>query len=137
MREVTLPSGSTLKITPAPFPEARALYQAVVEEMKGLKLDPEAEIDVNFYKDVFCVGLSSKKIEAALWKCMERSLINDLKITADTFEPVEKRDDYLTVCFEVAQENIRPFTKSLFAQYGHIFAMIQSGQASRQATTQS
>ena len=74
-------------------------------------------IDVNLRKDLFCTFLASKKIEAALAECMKRVTYNGLKITEDTFEPVEARDDYLTVCVEVTRENVVPFMKSLFA-YG-------------------
>lgn len=126
LREVKLPSGATLKISVAPFEDAKNLYQAMLEELKALKLDPNADVDVNLYKDLLCAGLSSKKIEACLKKCLERVTIDDLKIDSQTFEPVEKRDDYLTVCFEVAQDNVQPFMKSLYAQYGRILVTIRS-----------
>jgi hypothetical protein len=108
-----LPSGAELRITLAPFSDSKALYQAFLEEIKGLKVESSTEIDTNFIKDIFCVGLASKKFEVALWKCMERALYNNLKITENTFEPVEARQDYMLVCFEVAKENIAPFTKTL------------------------
>lgn len=127
--EVTLPSGAILKITLAPFKDARNLYQAILEEAKVLKLDPNAEVDVNLYKDLFCLGLSSKKIEAALWECMKRATYNGNRIAEDVFEPIEARDDYMAVCFEVAKANILPFTKSLYAQYAHILEKLQKGPA--------
>lgn len=117
MKTIKLPSGAELSIDVAPFADARALYQACLEEGKILRLDPTAEVDANLFKDLLCTALSSKKIEAAITKCMERALYNKLKITNDTWEPVEARDDYMTACLEVAKENILPFTKSLYAQY--------------------
>lgn len=129
MREVRLPSGAMLKVDPAPFPDSRALYQALLEEGKGLRLDMNAEVDGNLYKDIFCVGFSSKKIESAIFKCMQRCLYNDLKMTDETFEPEAAREDYFTVLFEVVQENIRPFTKSLYAQFSVVSGMIQKSPA--------
>jgi hypothetical protein len=128
-KEVKLPSGAILSIGLAPFKDGRALYQAVFDEMKFLKLDPSVEIDANFYKDLFCMVTSSKKIEVALWKCMEKSLYNRNRITEDTFEPEGARDDYMTLCYEIAKENIFPFAKSLYAQYGHILGLIRKDQA--------
>lgn len=125
MKEVTLPSGATLKITLAPFTQSRDLYQAFLEELKGLKIDPTEEVDASFIKDLGCVALTSKKVETALWTCMQRATYNDLKITLDTFEPEASRDDYFTVCLEVAKVNIQPFTKSLYAQYGHVLGMLR------------
>lgn len=121
-----MPSGAELTITPAPWADARDLYQSVFEELKTAKLDPEAEIDVNFRKDMLCIALSSKKIEARVWKCMERCLYEGLKIDENTFEPDKAREDYLKVCLEVSQENIRPFVKALLSEFGPLFAAMTS-----------
>ncbi len=125
-KEIKLPSGAVLYVHPAPFANSRDLYQAMLKEVKGMKLDPKEEVDVNFFKDLFCVGFSSKEIEACLWKCFERCLINKTRISEDYFEPVEKRDDYFMVCFEIAKENILPFTKSLYAKYDHILDLLKT-----------
>jgi hypothetical protein len=73
------------------------------------------------YKDLFCVGFASPEIEGSIWECMKRCTLNtgagDLKIDADTFEPVARRDDYVKVCVEVVRENVLPFFKSLYAEY--------------------
>lgn len=116
-KSVSLPSGAKLDITVSPFAISRSLYQAVLEETKSLKLDPKAEVDVNLMKDLFCTLLSSKKVESCLDECMKRVTYNGKKIDGDTFEPISAREDYLTVCWEVASENIVPFTKSLSAQF--------------------
>lgn len=107
-------------ITLSPFPVSKSLYQAILDEARVLHLDPKAQVDVNLFKDILCIGLSSKKIEERISECMKRATYNGLKITEDTFEPVAARDDYLTVCFEVAKENVLPFMKSLYAQYAPI-----------------
>ena len=129
MREVKLPSGAILKINLAPFAESKALYQAVLSEGKGIELSIATDT-VTLYKQFFCVGFSSPEIERCLWKCMERCTYNggkgDLKIDEDTFEPVEARDDYMSVCIEVGKENILPFMKSLYAEYKQILATMPS-----------
>lgn len=124
-----LPSGAELKITLSPFEVSRNLYQAILEEVKLVKLDPLAEVDVNLFKDMFCAGFASKKVESCLWKCMERATYNSIRITPDTFEPKEAREDYLQVCIEVAKENVMPFMKSLYAQYKQVFEGLTKGQA--------
>jgi hypothetical protein len=124
-----LPSGAELRITLAPFSDAKALYQAFLEEVKTLKWEATTEIDTNFIKDIFCVGLASKKFEGALWKCMERALYNNLKITDQTFEPEEARQDYVPVCFEVAKENITPFTKTLMPLFSRVGGMLAKSPA--------
>lgn len=129
VKSIVLPSGAKLDINVSPFPISRALYQAILDEAKALKLDAKTEMDVNFFKDLFCIGLSSKKIEACIEECFKRVTYNGRRIDSETFEPVEAREDYMTVCFEVAQENILPFTKTLMRQYSHILEKLKSGLA--------
>lgn len=129
MIEKKMPSGAILKITLAPFKDAKALYQAVLEDVQGLKLNPKDDVDVNLFKDLFCIGMSSKKIELALVECMKRVLYNELKIDDRTFEPESAREDYFQVCIEVAKANIAPFVKNLMQQYSHILPMLQKDLA--------
>ncbi len=120
-RKVKLPSGAILEVQPAPFAESKALYQAILEEGKNVKVaDMESAI-----KDLFCIGLSSKKIEAAMQPCLARALYDGEKILDQTFEPVDRRQDYLAVCMEVARENIEPFTKSLYAQFKGVLGQLK------------
>lgn len=126
MKEIILKSGRKLKISLAPWKDARELYQAVASELIAVKADPKQELDTNFIKDLFCTMLASKKIEAALWLCMKRCLYNGERIQEETFEPAEAREDYLDICAEVAKENINPFAKSLYAEYGPLFQGLTS-----------
>lgn len=125
MKEITLPSGAILKINLAPFADAKGLYQSLLEELKSVELNSKKEI-TEVIKDMACLAFSSKKIEAAIWKCFEKCLYNDMKIDKDTFEPMEARGDYMVVCVEVAKENVLPFAKNLYAQYETILAMMQT-----------
>lgn len=112
--KIVLPSGAILEITLPPFPVSRALFTAVAEELKNLKMDSNSDTDdIGFWKDLVCIGLSSKKISDALDECMKRATYNSLKIDADTFEPEEARGDYLEVCYEVGKSSLLPFMKSL------------------------
>lgn len=129
MREVILPSGAVLKIGAAPFVDAKELYQAVLREVRGV----EGTTYTDIFKELVCIGFSSPLIEKCLLKCLERCTYNaasgegagvDLKITTDTFEPVERRDDYMKVCAEVVKENVLPFGKSLYAEFQNYRSML-------------
>lgn len=129
MKEIKLPSGATLKITLSSFSVAKALLQAVTEEAKGMTISGETEIDFNLMKDLLCTALSSKKIEACIWECCKKATYNGIKISEETFEDEDARQDYFTVMLEVSKENLLPFMKSLSAQYGDILKKIAPGQA--------
>ncbi len=125
MIEHKLDSGKLLKITPAPFSDSKAVYQALLKEIKTLKLDADADIDVNLYKDLFCVALGSDELEKAIWKCMERCIYDGHKITHDTFEDVSAREDYLEVLLVVGKSNVEPFMKALMQKSSHLLEMMK------------
>ena len=129
LNTVKLPSGAELKLNVAPFADSKALYQALLDEAKNLKLDPKAEMDVNFFKDIFCYGFSSKKVEECLYVCMKRATYKGAAITDESFEPEDCRQDYFQVLYEVARANVAPFTKSLYAQLKVLSEGLQSFQS--------
>lgn len=140
-REVKLPSGAILKVQPAFFADAKALYQAILDELKSVHVGSHIEM-ASVVKDMCCIAFSSPKVEAALWPCLARCTYNsgtsgDLRIDAKTFEPVAAREDYTQVCMEVAEENIRPFVKSLFAVFQRFLGMIDAIPGSKPKTTSS
>lgn len=133
-RIADLPSGAKLEVQLAPFADSKALYQAFAMEATKLKVDATVELDVNLFKDIAAVALSSREIEKAMWVCMKRCLYKGAPITPETFEPVEAREDYLPACMEVAQENVAPFMKSLISQWKAQAGGIQSYLASLSVT---
>ncbi len=118
---VKLPSGRNLEIRVAPFAEAKALYQSLLNEIRSITFSTETEI-ASVLKDLFCVGFSSPVVEAKMWKCLERCTIDGVRVVESLFEAVENRDDYIKVCMEVVKSNVNPFAKSLFVAF-------QEGQA--------
>lgn len=139
MRELDLPSGAILKITPAPFKDAKALYQAMLVELRHISVPSNGEVGALF-KDLFCAGFSSKAVESCLNECFKRCTYNtgagDFKIDDSSFEPVERREDYMKVCVEVAKDNVGPFGKSLFAEFKQGMSMAEGIlKSSQQKTT--
>lgn len=120
MREVKLGNGAVLKVGLADFESGENLKIAVLKEVKDLKISSDTVLDLNFYKDLFCVAYSSALIRAAIWKCFDRCTYNDARITRETFEPVEARSAYMEVMFEVMVENLQPFMKDLYAKLSAI-----------------
>lgn len=127
MKEFPLPSGAVLKVGLAPFADSKALFQAVMFELKGVQIVSKSEV-ASLMKDLLMTGLSSNYIDAAVAKCMEKCLYNDMKIDKDTFEPEAARGDYLFVIEKVATENLAPFLSPLFAKFKELSQMIESIQ---------
>jgi len=132
MTEIKLHSGAVLNITLSPFAESKALYQAILEELKPVSFNASSDL-AEVFKNLACVGFSSKRIEACLDVCFKRCTYDcgkgPLKIDKDTFEPVENREDYIQVCLEVIKENVAPFLKSLFAEYRQFMLSIPKNPA--------
>lgn len=132
MKEVVLPSSAVLKIYDIPFAPAKALYQALLRELKSVEVSSKKEL-ISLYKDLFTYGFSSQEIEKCLWECIKMCTYNsgagELKITQQTFEPISAREDYMAVCMEVGKEVIAPFTKSLYAEYEQLFSLIMKAES--------
>lgn len=129
IKKIKLSSGADLAIHETPFKKAKALFNAALEELKDLKMDPMQDIDANFWKGLFCAGFSSKKIDQCLEECMKHVTYNGLTIDEKTFEPKSAREDYMSVCFEVFQENVHPFLKNLYAQLSPIVEKLKKSLA--------
>lgn len=128
-REVKLPSGAVLKIQVAPFAVSKSLYQAMLKEMKPLKIDSDMQLH-QLFKDLFCAGFTSPEIDRCLGECFKSCTYaigqGELKLTEEILEPVERRADYLTICIEVVKDNVAPFTRSLYADYKRMSAELLS-----------
>lgn len=122
--EIKMPSGAILKVQVAPFADAKDLYQALLRDLKHIEVSTKVEI-ASLYRDLFCHGFSSQGIESTLWTCFARCTLDGSKIDKDTFEPVERRGDYVQVCIEVAKANVFPFVKSLYAEYQKYSATLE------------
>lgn len=118
MKTVTLPSSRKIEITLAPFPDAVKLYQACAAGMLSVDLKGTGDTAAwCLQKDLFCLALCSPAIDSATWECLKRCTYEGQKITKDSFEAAEAREDFLDIAFEVAKENLAPFMKTLFAQF--------------------
>ncbi len=131
-KEIKLGSGAVLRIQPATFEVARELFEALLAELKAIRIRKNAEVS-DLFKDLFCIGFSAPRIKQALAECMKRCTYNcgqgDMKIDKDTFEPVANRVDYLRVCMEVAKENVNPFGSDLYVLYKEALAQMPESQA--------
>ena len=133
IREVELPSGAKLVIQLAPWAESKALWQAMAAELRDVQMSSDMEITA-WLKDVMCAVIASASVEAALEKCLRRCRYNDMRIDKDTFEPADRRSDYMKVCVEVAKDNVGPFMKNLFADFKQAMSIIGSFQQSTPPT---
>ena len=115
MKEIKLSSGFILKITPATFSDANALYKEIASECKAIKMS--SDINENLIKDVMCILISSDKIESCIWKCFERCTYNGIKIETELFEDEKTREVYFSICKEVMLYNVAPFLKSLYSEF--------------------
>lgn len=125
--EIKLESGATLKISVAPFLDAKALFDSCMEELKSVDVSSERDM-ASVIKDIACVALSSKKIEKAIMKCAERATYNGLRISFETFEDVSARRDYLEVIQKIAEKNLEPFTSALAARLSDLMGRLSAFQ---------
>ena len=113
-------NGVDVKINPADFISAMKLKNAVLKAVKDSgvdisKIDLET-INASSLQPILEVVLyadTSEAVENALFKCLERCTYRGERITRDTFEPVEAREDYYEIVLACLKENLAPFFKNL------------------------
>src|SRR5690242_20291792 len=117
---ITLKSGAVLTVAIASFASGNKLMKTVARELSGVdfnlelkNLDELSEKDINVLKNVVFRIIQSDAIEQALLECMKKCLYNDQRITLETFETEDARQDYLPVAWEVMKANLRPFFSGL------------------------
>lgn len=122
-----------LRITPASFADAMTLQKAMMKAIKGSNVElpgsTKDDISLSGFIDALASTISSDEVESALFKCAEKAIYNDQKITRDFFEPVENRELYYPIMLEVVKENIGPFTKKIVSLFsGQIAETIKKHQ---------
>ena len=117
---ITLKSGSTLEIGIASFAAGNRLMKTVARELASVSFDFNLSSfsdlsgqDINVLKNAVFQLLQSDALEAALMECAKKSLYNGEKITPQTFESDDARQDYMPVAWEVMKANLSPFFRGL------------------------
>jgi len=130
-----LDSGAELEITLSDFAVCHKLLKATMQELQAIKINFLGEGGklenllqmkigdevLNTLKDAVLGVFSSVAIEDLMWKCMERSTYDGVKIDKKTFESEAARGDFLIVAKEVLWFNLRPFLKNL----GSMFSILR------------
>lgn len=133
MKEITLKSGAVLKIGATPFDVSKCLFQAVVKSLKNVEISKDVNSYEGFVAALIGAELSDSEVEKWIWACLSRCTYNnagkaDLKIESAMFEDDKAREDFIDVCIEVGQENLRPFMKGLYLALPHLTEMIENIQ---------
>lgn len=125
-KTITLESGATLVVAPAPFGDAMALKNAIFSELKKTGVDLKTldfkqnvtpELINSLTKTVLTID-SSSKVSEALYKCASRCLYNDRQVNTELFKNTDYWEDYYPIMIEVMKVNLTPFFKGLLSSFG-------------------
>ena len=120
--EQKLPSGAILDITVLDFEKAFAVFQVVSRQIGLLDFDA-AKIDFqNFkatdlleFKKPLTQALSNSDFSKVGNQCLEKCTYNGLKVTAQTWNDLKARNDYLFAVFYALKENCYPYIEGAFS----------------------
>ena len=126
MSEIVVSSGATVKINPAPWGDTMALKAAIGKELAGsdlkaFKMDMSVKLTEQDFNlaDLAQVALSidsSPAVYKALFACLGRCTYNGQRITEQTFEDENARQDYYEIVIECLRVNLSPFFKGLLSK---------------------
>ena len=142
MEIITQNGGKTIEIKPASFQDAINLKKAVakclldagvVKNLDVQRLELAALIDK--IAELLFNAETSTFFEMALFECLKSCYINEngvkVKITPQLFdEKPELREDYYEIVAKCAEENLRPFFKSLVTEFKTRFNRTAKDQSS-------
>ncbi|TDE17716.1 phage tail assembly chaperone [Dyadobacter psychrotolerans] len=123
MEQLTVPSGAKVVMDIASFEDAMALKNAVEREIKEAKLSinlagvsSTSDLDIGEFLTMAMAVDSSAEVNRCLMKCLMRCTYNGEKITANTFEPRECRQDYMPIMMQCMKDNLTDFFKPLVSK---------------------
>jgi len=131
-------NGKRFIVQPAGFEDADELQTAIMEGLKGSKIDlsglSEAlaegenilEADIGKMsgpiESIIGMALSvctSKRVKQALFKCCDKIvLVGDENVNREFFENVDNRELYYPIMMEVVKVNLGPFFKRIGSLFG-------------------
>jgi len=136
--EFLAPSGKKVVINAAPFRDVMALKQAIASEIANSKF----KIDLDFsgqaasFKDMdfdvaeivklLALVDSSDAVYGKMLSCLVRCTHNGEKITENTFEPEDFRQDYYEIVLACLKVNLGPFFKGLLSKFAPFLQAYQN-----------
>ena len=131
MVEFTATSGAKVKIDIASFEDAQNLKFAIQRALKaeGFEMKDFTDIMSSDMWPIAKLALAvdcSKEVNDALWPCLARCSRNLDKITKQTFEDVDARQDYYEIAVYCIKENIGPLFVGVSAKLKKLFSKPQS-----------
>lgn len=131
MIEFTATSGAKVKINVADFEDAQNLKFAIQKALKaeGFEMKDMGDILSADMWPIAKLAMAvdcSKEVNEALWPCLVRCSRNGEKITKQTFEPVDARQDYYEIVVSCIKENVGPLFVGVSAVLKKLFSKPQS-----------
>lgn len=118
--EFTLPTGAKLVVSEAAYVDSDALLKSLVRCAKGVPLPNDfLKADVTILKDILVDAITSDEVDKALFKCAERAMYENAKVTKDLFDDPKLRErarpDRFMIFWYVIEVNCGPFFGKTFS----------------------
>lgn len=118
--EFELPSGAKLTVSDANYTDADALFKALAKCTRGVALPKDLlSADVTVLKDVLVEAVTSDEVDRAIFKCAERAVYENQKVTKAIFDDPKLKDnarqDRFMIFWHVIEVNCGPFFGKTFS----------------------
>lgn len=124
MTKFTCENGAEVEIKLASWGETTQLKDSIEQALikKGFSIGDikieslEVEAMGQLLQAIMMVD-SDPEVRNSIFKCLARCLYNGERITQDTFEPLEARENYYEIVIACIKENLSPLVKRLFSKF--------------------
>jgi len=143
MLKFTAPSGAKVEMTLSDYSTSFDLMKAVMKAVRqggvGSKIPKDIQLsdlaklkeanlnDLGGLADAIIDIITSREVEELVFKCMERCSYDNERISRSTFEPEDRRGDFLFIAWEVGRANVLPFGSHLTSGLKNIFQQEKKG----------
>lgn len=126
----TKETGAKVVLNPCSLVDAFKLKSAIQKSLlaNNLNLAKVLNEDVT---QLFMALDSSEEVFNCMFDCLKKSTYNGVKITYETFEQEDARQDMYEVFFQCLKVNIYPFFKPLLSQLGINLKVPEFGESQK------
>ena len=118
--DIKLPTGAQLTVTESSFQDVDALMSALSDAGIGVPLANDLMgMDVTVLKDALLKAYKSDALKNAIFKCGERAMYENVKVTRALFDDPKLKDqaraDYFLILWHIVEVNCAPFFVKIFS----------------------
>lgn len=125
MADFQVSSGAKVNIKIASFGEVMRFKNAIQKAFSKSGIKFELSDNISDLTQIVMLIDSDDDVFRCLFECLKKCTYNGEKITENTFEPEDARQDYYDIVIECLKVNFSPFLKGLASKWNTLSSVVK------------